>query len=254
MVDVRQSNRATWLTLAAGLLLMILVQLPARHIATALYDGVVIEDPYRYLQPPEGALGSPSSATVTASVAGGSVGQLFAATEEVPPQAQVIAEQGALVLPGGATSVTLSIEPVTPASLPTSGLLAGNVYRISLTDQSGAAVTIRPGSLVTLVLRGDRPPRSVTIVQYVGGSWQTVPSDIGGLPDLFSTNMTSFGDFAVVDVTPLQSASPAASAAPSATPTPTNDDQPPWILIILIALGAAAVGWVWGDAWDAKRQ
>jgi hypothetical protein len=251
---VRGADRAAWITLAAGLLLLIGVQLPARHVATALYDGVVVEDPYRYLKPPSGAIGNPSSATVTAQVSGGSVAQLFAATSEVPPQAQVIAEQGALVLPGGATSVTLSIEPVAPASLPTSGRLSGNVYRILVTDQAGAPVTIRPGSLVTLVLRGDRPPTNGTIAQYVGNSWETVPSDIGGLPDLFSTNLTSFGDFGVIDSAAPQSTSPVPSAAPSATPPPTGQGQPPWILIILIALGAAAVGWVWGDAWDSQRH
>jgi hypothetical protein len=254
MGAVRGADRAAWLTLAAGLLLLIGVQLPERHVATTLYDGVVVEDPDRYLKPPSGAIGNPSSATVTAQVSGGSVAQLFAATDEVPPQAQVIAEQGALVLPGGATSVTLSIEPVAPASLPTSGRLAGNVYRILVTDQAGAPVTIRPGSLVTLVLRGDRPPANGTIARYVGTSWETVPSDIGGLPDLFSTNLTSFGDFGVIDSATAQSASPAPSAAPSATPTPSDGGGPPWILIILIALGAAAVGWVWGDAWDSQRH
>src|SRR5207247_5239410 len=65
MVAVRGADRAGWATLAAGLLLLIGVQLPARHVATALYDGVVTEDPYRYLKPPSGALGNPSSATVT---------------------------------------------------------------------------------------------------------------------------------------------------------------------------------------------
>jgi hypothetical protein len=254
MVGVRPTDRATWITLAAGLLLIVAVQLPARHVATALDDGVVTEDPYRYLQPPTGALGNPSSGTVTGQVSGGSVSQLFVATSEVPPQAQVIAEQGALVLPDGATSVTMSIEPIAPSSPPTAGRIAGNVYRILVTDQKGAPVTIRPGSLVTLVLRGDRPPTNGTIAQYVSNSWETVPSDIGGLPDLFSTNITSFGDFAVIDSAAPQSASPAASAAPSATPTPTDQGGPPWILIILIALGAAAVGWVWGDAWDANRR
>ncbi|MDP9250604.1 MAG: hypothetical protein M3O78_04465 [Chloroflexota bacterium] len=254
MVDVRRPDRAARITLAAGLLLMVVVQLPAHHVATALYDGVVTEDPYRYLQPHNGALGNPTSATVTAAVSGGAVGQLFAATDEVPPQAQVIAEQGALVLPDGAKTVTMSIRPVAPASLPSTGRLSGNVYRILVTDQSGAPVTIRPASLVTLVLRGDRPPTNGTIAQYVAGSWETVPSDIGGLPDLFSSNITSFGDFAVIDSAALQSPSAVASAAPSATPTPTDQGGPPWILIILIAVGAAAVGWVWGDAWDANRH
>jgi len=158
------------------------------------------------------------------------------------------------VLPDGAKTVTLSIQPVAPKSVPSTGRLSGNVYRILVTDQSGVPVTIRPGSLVTLVLRGDRPPTNGTIAQYVTGSWETVPSDAGGLPDLFTTNLTSFGDFAVIDSAAAQSASGAPSAAPSATPTPTGQGQPPWILIILIAVGAAAVGWVWGDAWDANRH
>jgi hypothetical protein len=253
---VTRPNRAALLTLATGLLLLIAGQLIAGRGPSALYDGVVIEDPYRYLEPPAGAAGDPSSATATAQVESGSVSQLFAATIETPPQAQVISEPGSLVLPDGATSVTLSITPVAPTALPTSGRLAGNAYRISVTDQTGAAVTIRPGSLVTLVLRADRPPTNGTIAQLVGGTWETLPSDIGGLPDLFSTNMTSFGDFGVIDTAPAASASAAPTAAPSSAPTTggEGEDQPPWILIILIAVGAAVVGWVWGDAWDSQRR
>jgi hypothetical protein len=254
LVGVSRPGRGGWLTLAAGLLLMLAVQLPGHRAPAALYDGVVIEDPYRYLQPPAGAHGNPSSATASAQVESGSVGQLYTSTTEVPPQAQVIAEPGALVLPDGATSVTLSITPVAPIALPTSGRLAGNAYRISVTDQTGAAVTIRPGSLVTLVLRADRQPRSGTIAQFVGGGWETLPSDVGGLPDLFSTNMTSFGDFGVVDTEPGARATPGATAAPSSSPGTGDQDQPPWVLIILIAAAAAAVGWVWGDAWDSQRR
>ncbi|TMB57616.1 MAG: hypothetical protein E6J47_01975 [Chloroflexi bacterium] len=247
-------HRAAWLTLGIGLLLMLAVQLSGHRAPAALYDGVVIEDPYRYLQPPPGAAGNPSSATASAQVESGSVGQLYTATTEVPPQAQVIAEPGALMLPAGATSVTLSVTPAASTALPTSGRLAGNAYRISVTDQTGAAVTIRPGSLVTLVLRADRPPGSGTIAQFVGGAWETLPSDIGGLPDLFSTNMTSFGDFGVVDAAPAASASAGATAAPSSAPSTGGESQPPWILIILIAVAAAVVGWVWGDAWDSQRR
>ena len=42
MVDVKRPDRAAWTILAAGLLLMVLVQLPVRHLAIALYDGVEI--------------------------------------------------------------------------------------------------------------------------------------------------------------------------------------------------------------------
>jgi hypothetical protein len=254
MVDVTRLDRGAWLTLAIGLVLMLAVQLPGHRAPAALYDGVIVEDPYRYLQPPPGGQGDPSSATASAQVESGSVGQLFAATQESPPQAQVISEPGALVLSDGATSVTLSITPVAPTALPTPGRLAGNTYRIAVTDQTGAAVTIRPGSLVTLVLRGDRPPTSGTIAQFIGGAWETLPSDIGGLPDLFSTNMTSFGDFGVVDTAPAASGSAAPTAAPSSAPTSGDQGQPPWILIVLIAVAAAAVGWVWGDAWDSQRR
>ena len=253
-MDVSRPDRAARLTLVIGLLLMLAVQLPSHRLPAALYDGVITEDPYRYLQPPPGGQGDPTPATTSAQVDSGSVGQLFAATLESPPQAQVISEPGALVLRDGATSVTLTITPVVPTALPTSGRLAGNAYRIAVTDQTGAAVTIRPGSLVTLVLRGDRPPASGTIAQFVGGAWQALPSDIGGLPDLFSTNMTSFGDFGVLDTAAAASGSAAPTAAPSSAPTARDQGQPPWLLIILIAVGAAAIGWVWGDAWDSQRR
>ena len=77
------------IVLAVGVAVIALAQLGTPHRAPPLYDGVVVEEPYRYLSPPPGAPGSPKSYTATEPVQGGQSAELVAATPESRPQAQL---------------------------------------------------------------------------------------------------------------------------------------------------------------------
>lgn len=60
-----KSVRIGWLTAGAGVLLLIAATRLAPVWHPPLFDGVVIEDPYRYLEPPPGKPGSPTMVSDT---------------------------------------------------------------------------------------------------------------------------------------------------------------------------------------------
>src|SRR5881392_2355407 len=194
---VRRLPAGTW-TLAIGLALLAATHLAGSVVTMPLYDGVVIEDPYRYLSPPAGLPGDPTSASLSNPLDAGASPQLFAATLENPPQAQLIADRGAFVVPAGTTKVNAAVTPVPPTAVPDQGQLQGNVYRLSVTDQSGPALRVRAGSTLTVVMRSPLAFPQAQIARYSGSAWQLLPSISGGLPDLYAANITELGDFAVI--------------------------------------------------------
>jgi hypothetical protein len=217
-------------------------------------DGVFIEDPYRWVEPPPGGDGDPPSVTMAQPVVDGSVPLLAVATSEVPPQAQIIAQEDAFAISADTASVTVAIQP----SAPTDPSIAGNVYRFSVTDEQGRALEIRPGAQVTLVIRAPQQDLIAEIARFDGSSWVTLPTEFGGLPDLFAANITQLGDFAVVVTGPAPSGSAAASpAGESSSPAPSASDGgtglPIWAIV---ALGVTAVGagLAWGLFGDRERR
>jgi hypothetical protein len=181
--------------LAIGLAVIVGSQLVAPHRAPPLYDGVVVEEPYRYLSPPPGRPDQPMSFKATLSLDAGQSPKIAAATPESPPQAQLIAAAGAFGLPPGTTSVSVSIEPVAPA-IPLLGLtIVGNVYRIAVTNQAGLA--LKPLTAVRVLLRAPTADPSPALARFTGSMWQEVPSrhDIAGMVD---ANVGELGEFAAV--------------------------------------------------------
>jgi hypothetical protein len=183
------------IVLALGLSVIVAAQLGTAHRAPPLYDGVVVEEPYRYLSPPPGAAGGPKSYTASEPVQGGQSPELVAATPESPAQAQLVAAAGAFELPQGSTSVTVAIQPVAPQSQPPDLVIVSNVYRLSVTNQAGAP--LKPATAVTILLRAPTADPNPMAVRWSGPSWQEVPSmhEIAGM---VSANVTELGDFAVV--------------------------------------------------------
>ena len=189
-------RRAGLVTLGVGALLVGLGQAVTPAGGPPLYDGVVVAEPYRYLSPPPGAPGNPTSYTATVPVSGGVSPELIAATAENPPQAQLIAPQGAFTLGPASRSITVSISPVPPAVEPSDGHLAGNVYRFSITDQTGLALTAH--EIVTIVLRAPADVTDASIVRLVDDRWEPVDTEHAGQPGMFDANATLFGDFALI--------------------------------------------------------
>ena len=252
-------RRLGWLTLVVGLVLLLIVG--RRAIGQPpLYDGVVVEDPYRFLDPASGGPGSPSSATGTLPLDGGVSPAILVATQENPPQAELIIDRGAIALAPGTTSITATIEPVQPpAAAPAPGTtLAGNVYRFSLADQAGTDLALKPGQTATVVVRAPNGITTGTIVRYVDGQWQPQATVSGGLPDLYSTNATELGAFAVTVNATQASASPGASPGSSlaGSPSPTRPpatapaegpSAPIWIAIGLLAVALLLGIWYLRD-------
>ena len=249
--------RAGGLTVAAGVLLLVAAARLSPFWHAPLYDGLVIEDPYRYLEPPPGKPGNPTSVSDTLALDQGVSPQLYSGTLETPPQAQMIADRDAFQLPSGTTSIKASISPIKPPAPVTEGRISGNVYRFSVVNQAGADLSLLPGTTITIVVRAPNNVANGTIIHFNGTSWVTVPTDNGGLVDLYATNATELGDYAVL-VTGAQTPEPSGQTQPSFSigPTPSGTPSPaggqtPWLVIGLVA-AAILVAVLWRTLGDRE--
>ncbi len=183
---------------ALGLLVVVGAQRLAPIAGPPLYDGVIVEAPYQWLSPPAGHSGGARGVSQTIPVQGNQSPDLGVGTNENPPQAQVFAGAGFLVLPSGTSSIQVSIDPVPPPAQPSAGVIAGNVYRISVTNQSGQAITGQSSGGVTVELRGPLDSSNATIERFTGSAWVPLASDSVGEPNMYTAVVTDFGDFAMV--------------------------------------------------------
>ena len=237
------------MVVVAGILLIAAAHGLAPSPTMPLFDGVVVEDPYRYVDPPPGADGNPQPVQANEPVSGGTVPLIAVATVEVPPQAQIIAQADAFQVTPSATSIKVSITP----SAPSDSQVVGNVYTFSVTDQDGSALSLQPSALVTVVLRAPQASLDAQVARLDGTRWVALPTDHGGLPDLFSANVQQLGEFAVMPTGASASGSATASTATSASPAPSSappgpsdgTGTPPWILVGLV-VAAVGIGVAWG--------
>ncbi len=252
MALITPGRRLAAVVLVAGLGMTWLGQAISPTPTTPLFDGVFIEDPYRYVDPPAGADGDPFPVEVTEPVTDGAVPLLAVATAEVPPQAQIIAQADAFEISSDVTSITVSIVP----SAPSDPDLVGNVYTVSVTDQAGSALTVRADALVTLVLRAPQPDLVAQVAHFDETRWMPLPSEHGGLPDLFAANIDELGDFAVLITGAAASPSEMPeSAAPSGGGGGPNQDTgtPTWV-IVLLAIAVVGVGLMWRAIANGDRR
>lgn len=185
-------------TLVLAALAIAAVQWAAPVGAPPLYDGVVVLDTYRYLAPAPGQAGSPTSYSGSQPVVNGTSPAIAAATAENPPQAQLIAGPAALVVAPGTTALTISIQPVAPATPLPGDPIAGNAYRFIVSDQAGAATPIGPGLRVTIALRAPDRVADARMARYTGTGWQALPTGAGGQGGIFLANVDALGDFALL--------------------------------------------------------
>ena len=182
----------------AGLALALVVQVAA-PVGVPLYDGVVVQEPYRYLQPVGSQPGAPTSFTSSPVVRGIVSPPFVAATTESPPQAQMIAQADAFQLTAGATSLQVAITPVEPPSVSSDGPILGNVYRISVTDQSGTPLAIKPcEGCLNLVMRAPEGVDVAHLAVFAGGRWTSIATVHAGMVAMYATRPETLGDFAIV--------------------------------------------------------
>jgi hypothetical protein len=168
-------------------------------VGVPLYDGVAVQEPYRYLHPSGLQPGGPSSYAKSVAVAGGASPQIAAPTTESPPQAQLIVLTDALALPPGTTRLDVSITPVDPPAVAPGGQIAGNVYRFTISDQSGTPVVIKPCSgCVSLVIRAPENTGNARLQHFANGVWTDVETVHAGTAGMYATTPTVLGDYAVV--------------------------------------------------------
>jgi len=247
-----------WIAAAAGALMLIAAARMSPFWHPPLFDGVVIEDPYRYLQPPAGKPGNPTSVSETLTLDQGASPQLYSGTLEQPPQAQMIADRDAFQLPAGTTSIKAAIQPIKPPATVAEGRISGNVYRFAVVNQAGTNLPLHSGTTITVVLRAPNGVTNGTIIHFNGTGWDQVPTDNGGLPDLYATNATELGDYAIL-VTGAQTPEPSgltpppssSSPSPSSTPGSTGAGQMPWLIIGLVA-AAILIGVLWRTMGDRE--
>jgi hypothetical protein len=192
--------------LGGGAAAALLGWLAAGGNAPPLYDAVGVAPPYRYLCAPAGinlALHpAPNPASQTLPVTNGTSPAVAFTSDESPiPQVQVLVAGGQLVLPTGATSITVSAIPVVPPQiLPGDGVLDGNVYDVHVTS-GGAALSMAsdPNALATIVLRGPPTGRGDGLLeQFDGRTWTKLVTEPVGSADSFGANVKSFTTFALV--------------------------------------------------------
>ena len=191
-------RRLGWLAILAGGALALAVQV-ATPVGVPLYDGVVVQEPYRYLHPTGDQPGSPTTFSATVPVVGSESPTVVAATTENPAQAQVIGQEGAFVLTPSATSLLVSVTPIDAPAQPVGGTIAGNVYRFSVTDQSGTELAITPcDGCISLVMRAPDGVGVASIQRFADGAWQEVETLHAGMVSLYQTNPKALGTYAVI--------------------------------------------------------
>jgi len=252
----RPDRRLATIAAGVGLVIAALAQwwTPLSH--PPLYDGVVVVDPYRYLAPAAGQPGHPGAATATLRISRGHVPLAAVSTPESPPQAQIFAPDDAFVVPGGSTDVRISIVPVPPPGQPPVGHIAGNVYRVSVTNQAGVALRALAKAQVSIILRAPAGTKDPRLDRWTGTAWEATHSS-SETQSMYLAIVTEFGDFAMIAAGPAPSpsalATPAspgvvATAAPTPSPVPSSasgSDASSATIVVAVLVVALAVLVLW---------
>jgi hypothetical protein len=192
--------RLGWITVLAGASLALVVQVVA-PVGVPLFDGVAVQEPYRFLHPTANQADSPASYAAAPAVDGGVSPEFVAATGESPPQAQLIAQRGAFAVPAGTTALDVSISPIEPPPAPAGWSIAGNVYRISVTDQARSPLAIKScEGCISLTLRAPDGVEAATVKRFANGAWTDVQTLHAGTLAMYQANPTALGDYAVITV------------------------------------------------------
>jgi hypothetical protein len=217
---------------AGGILVLGFAFITVAHVARPLgslplYDGAIVAEPYRFLDPPPAnppatpRPSDPTSSTEPMTIKNDKIPPMFAGTTESPPQAQMFTSGPVFDVPPGTATVVSTVTPVRSSVAPPNGHISGNVYHFSMATADGVEIPITAGKTVSVVLRipEGEDESSVTIDWFDGQRWQPQATEPLGptLPLLYKANATQLGDFAIVV--------PGAGATPA--PLPSGQTLPP---------------------------
>lgn len=190
------------------LLVAVLAVLLAQAVAgraVPLYDGVGFPDePYRWVTPPAGSKPTPkvTEARTTVTVgADGVVPNLIASSAEQGPQIQFAIEEGSLTLGGKAAKVTATAtaEALGPGESPTGGLPVSNLYRLTISSDTGAPLTVAgSGARVVVTMRSSVQSKNVVVfVQRTASGWKQVATFQTGF-DIYQAELPGLDPVALV--------------------------------------------------------
>jgi hypothetical protein len=247
-------RRAALAALVLGLGIATAAQVTAPLATPPLYDGVVVVEPYVYVNPPNGQPGGAQGNSAHLPMKGHVSPVVVLATPEQPPQAQIVAQAGGLTVPSSATALDVTLAPLDPsvdAAAAASARVLGNVYRITIVDQDGAAATAPLSALVTVVLRAPEDVSGAKVGQLVGEAWHPLKSE-PGFGSTYVAVVTSFGDFAVVapvepsaattgPTEPATGSGAGAGAGSDGSPSPRTVGAVVVIALLAFIVGAAMV-------------
>lgn len=178
-----------------------------------LYEGEAPPLPYRWVHPPANLPEpnqppTPGSGTIALTPTGSQSASVL--TDD--GQAAIILRFGAIAPRDGASSVTVRIIPLDPATLPAPppGMrFDGNAYRMDAVYDTGGPITLRTSA--TPVLR--YPKHATVLLRFSGSGWTSLETHVvGGSLQLFGPTDT-LGTF-------VAAAPPTAAPAPWATYAP----------------------------------
>jgi hypothetical protein len=237
-----RSARLGWACVAVGLGLTLVVQAASPLPAPPLYDGVMVVEPYVWLDPPPDHPGGAQGASATISVDDARNAAVAVATPELTPQAQLVAVAGALTIRPTATSIHVSIRPVPSRPAPAGSYIDGNTYRIDVVDDAGNPISAPASAYVSIVLRpADQALTDASIELFDGEQWQSLETSSAGAAG-FIAIVTAFGEFAVVEqgVSPYPTlAQSGATASPTQPPQGQRSVDPAAALLVGIVFGVA---------------
>jgi hypothetical protein len=95
------------------------------------------------------------------------------------------------------TRLTITIHPVPPPSTAPNGTIDGNVYRVTATTNTGAAVGVRKNK-AEIDLRGTGLRGSPVIEQFNQGRWSRLTTGQFIGVAMYTANISGLGDFALV--------------------------------------------------------
>ena len=171
--------------------------------AVPIYDGIGNPDePYRYVKPPASAqtTKAPTSASIVVPVHGSTSVAEYANTGESGPQLSLYLPLGAIQVPAGVSSVTVTATPTAPSSpLPTDGTIVTNVYRITATANGKDVSVVGSGKRQpTLQMRAPSGQQPGPQFEYLTSSGWKPQQTIRVGVDVYQAQVPGLGDWALV--------------------------------------------------------
>jgi hypothetical protein len=186
-----------------GVLLVAWLVAPA---AVPIYDGPGLPDePYRYVQSPDGKPTKPPTAA-HANVGVNPQGLSnagYSNSLEQGPQIVLYIPAGSLQAPSGASTIAISEAPLAPSPpLPTDGTIVTNVYRVAATTSRGPVQMVgkTENQMPTLQMRAPSAKQPGPVFEHRTSTGWVKASTLRVGQDIYQASAPQFGDWALVQL------------------------------------------------------